>query len=94
MDYGRIIEMVPTGKRETLSTKLMDLILKSKNADKMPSSLARTLLHQWQQGPLANEIGLTALLEAAVILESEKIMDFLEEKLQLPDVAKAIKTVE
>jgi len=94
MDYGRIVEMVPTGKREKLSIKLMDLILKSKSAGKMPSSLARTLLHQWQQGPLTNEIGLTTLLEAAVILESEKTMDFLEEKLQLPDVAKAIRAVE
>jgi hypothetical protein len=94
MDYRRIVKMVPTTEREKLSTKLMDLILKSKSADKMPSSLARTLLHQWQQGPLTNEIGLTTLLEAAVILESEKTMDFLEEKLQLPDVAKAIRAAE
>ena len=94
MDYRRIVEMVPTGKREKLSTKLMDLILKSKSADKMPSGLARVLLHQWQQGPLTNERGLTTLLEAAVILESEKTMNILEEKLQLPDIAEAIKAVE
>ena len=93
MDYRRIVKMVPTAKREELSTKLMDLILKSKSADKMPSSLARTLLHHWQQGPLTNEIGLTTLLEAAVILEAEKAMNFLEEKLQLPDVARAVRAV-
>ena len=93
MDYRRIVKMVPTGKREKLSTKLMDLILKSKSTDKMPNSLARTLLHQWQQGPLTNERGLTTLLEAAVILESEKTVNFLEEKLQLPDVAKAVRVV-
>ncbi len=94
MDYHKIVEIVPIEKRETLSTKLMDFILKSKNADKMPSSLAKTLLHHWQQGPLTNESGLTTLLEAAVTLESEKTTNFLEEKLQLADVAKAIREVE
>ena len=94
MNYRRIVEMVPTGKREKLSTKLMDLILKSKSADKMPNSLARTLLHQWQQGPLTNERGLTTLLEAAVILESEKAIEALKEKLQLPDIAEVIRAVE
>jgi len=93
MDYRRIVKMIPTAKREKLSTKLMDLILKSKSADKMPSSLARTLLHHWQQGPLTTEIGLATLLEAAVILEAEKAMNFLEEKLQLPDVARALRAV-
>ena len=94
MDYRRIVEMVPLTKREKLSTKLMDLILKSKSTDKMPNGLARTLLHQWEQGPLTNERGLTSLLEAAIILESEKAMDVLEEKLQLLDVAKAIRAIE
>ena len=94
MDYRRIVKTVPTTKRKELSTKLMDLILKSKSTDKMPSSLARVLLHQWQQGPLTNERGLTTLLEAAVILESEKTLKALEEKLQLLDVAKAIRAVE
>ena len=86
--------MVPTGKREKLSTKLMDLILKSKSADKMPNSLARTLLHQLQQGRLTNEIGLMTLLEAAVILESEKTIEALKEKLQLRDIAEVIGAVE
>jgi hypothetical protein len=93
MDYRRIVKMVPAAKREKLSTKLMDLILKSKSADKMPSSLARTLLHHWQQGPLTTEIGLSTLLEAAVILESEKTIEALKEMLQLPDVAEAIRAV-
>ena len=93
MDYRRIVKMIPTAKREKLSIKLMDLILKSKRADKMPSSLTRTLLHHWQQGPLTTEIGLSTLLEAAVILESEKTIEALKEKLQLPDVARAVRAV-
>ncbi|MFQ5758732.1 MAG: hypothetical protein ACE5IF_03560 [Candidatus Bathyarchaeia archaeon] len=94
MDYRKMVEIVPIEKREKLSVKLIDLILKSKNAEKMPSSLAKTILHHWQQGPLTNEIGLAALLKAAVILESEKTMNFLGEELQLSDIVKAIKAVE
>ena len=94
MDYRKIVEMVPIEKRGKLSTKLIDFILKSKNADKMPSSLAKTILHHWQRGPLIIESGLAALLEAAVILEPDKTMNFLGEELQLPDVVKAIRAVE
>ncbi len=94
MDYRKIVEMVPIEKREKLSAKLIDLILKSKNADKMPSSLAKAILHRWQQGPLTNEVDLAALLEATVILESDKTVNFLEEELQLLDVVKAIRAVE
>jgi hypothetical protein len=94
MDYRKIVGMVPIEQRGKLSAKLIDLILKSKNADKMPSSLAKTVLHHWQQGPLVIELGLTALLEAAVILEYGKTMNFLEQELQLSDVVKAIKPLE
>ena len=94
MDYRKIVEMVPIEKREELSAKLIDFILKSKNADKMPSSLTKTILHQWQQGSLTDETGLEALLEAAVVVESDKTMNFLEEKLQLLNVVKAIKAAE
>ena len=93
MDYRKIVETVPIEKRGKLSAKLIDLILKSKNADKMPSSLAKTILHHWQQGPLIIESSLAALLEAAVTLESEKAMGFIEQKLQLPDVVKALRAV-
>lgn len=91
MTYQRIVETIPDGKREKLSEKLVDFLLKSKKENKMPSDLANTILNQWQLGPLTTEAGLAALLEAAVLLESEKTMDFLEQELQLADVAKAIK---
>ena len=94
MTYQRIVETIPVGKREKLSDKLVDFLLKSKKEDKMPSDLANTILNQWQLGPLTTEAGLAAILEAAVLLESEKTMEFLEQELQLADVAKAIKEVE
>jgi len=91
MAYQKIVKNIPTEKREELSDKLMDLLLKTKNEDKMPSSLANALLHQWQLGPLTTEAGLATLLEAAVLLESEKTVESLEQELQLLDVVKAVK---
>ncbi len=91
MAYQKIVKTIPVEKREKLSDKLVDFLLKSKKEDKMPSDLANTILDQWQLGSLATEAGLAALLEAAVLLESEKTMEFLEQELQLVDVAKAIK---
>jgi len=91
MAYQKIVKTIPVGKREKLSDKLVDFLLKSKKEDKMPSDLANTILNQWQLGPLTTEAGLAALLEAAVLLESEKTMELLEQELQLVDVAKAIK---
>ena len=91
MAYQKIVKNVPAEKREKLSDKLVDLLLKTKKEDKMPSSLANTLLHQWQLGPLTTEASLSTLLEAAVLLESEKIIEFLEQELQLTEVAEAVK---
>ncbi len=93
MAYQNIVEAIPVGKREKLSYKLLDFLLKSKKEDRMPSDLANTILRQWQLGPLTTEAGLVALLEAAVLLESEKTFEFLEQELQLLDVVKAIKEV-
>jgi hypothetical protein len=88
--YQKIVESIPLEKREKLSDKLLNFVLKSKKESKMPSSLATSILDQWRLGPLTTEKGLAVLLEAAVLLESEKTVAFLEQEFQLVDVAKAI----
>ncbi len=93
MAYHEVVGMIPTEKREKLSVKLIDMILKSKNDDKMPSSLAKNILHYWYGGPLLNEDSLAALLDAAILLEPEKTVDFLEQELQLVEMVKAIKQI-
>ena len=90
MDYRKIIDNVSVLKREVLSTKLIDVILLSKNDDKMPSQLANTILQQWQQDTLLTESGLTALLEAAVLLDPTKTVEALT-ALELADIAGQIK---
>lgn len=90
MDYHKLIESVPVANREPLSDKLVDFILTSKNDEKMPSQLANAILHYWQQDVLESESGLTALLEAALLLEPEKAINAFND-LQMANVAEQIK---
>jgi len=90
MDYRRFVELVPPAKRETLSDKFVDFILTSKNDERMPSQLANTILHHWQQDVLESESGLTALLEAALLLEPEKTLSAFTE-LEMAHIAEQIK---
>lgn len=90
MDYRKLVEVIPVLKRESLLNKLVDLILSSKNDEKMPSSLANIILHHWQNGVLISESGLTALLEAAVLLEPDKTVEVFI-KLELTDFSEQIK---
>ena len=90
MDYHKLAELIPREKRKTTADKLVDIILSSKNDDKMPSDLANTILLQWQQNLLTSEHGLSALLKAAVLLEQEKTLTVLGE-LQLNEIADKIK---
>ena len=90
MSY-KIVKMIPVEKREELSDKLLNYLLKAKKENKMPSSLAKCFLSQWQTGDFNDAIGLAILLEATVTVEPEKTIDFVEQELQLPKVAKALK---
>ena len=90
MDYRKLVELIPPAKWEPLSNRLADFILTSKNDEKMPSRLANNILYFWQQDVLESESGLSALLEAAVLLEPEKTFEVLTE-LELANVAEQLK---
>jgi len=90
MDYRRFVESIPVVKREPLSNRLIDLLLSSKNGEKMPSQLANTILHHWQNDILLSESGLTALLEAAALLEPDKTIEALTQ-LELAGFAEQLK---
>jgi hypothetical protein len=90
MEYLKLVELIPREKRKNTADKLVDLILSSKNDNKMPSDLANTILHYWQKNLLTSEPGLSALLKAAVLLEQEKTFTVLEE-LQLSEIADKIR---
>ena len=90
MDYDRLVSLIPVAKQEMLSDKLVDVILTSKNDEKMPSRLANTILQYWQRDVLKSESGMAALLEAAITLEPEKAIGAFNE-LQITDAAELIK---
>jgi len=90
LDYRKLVTTISTEKREILSKKLVDLILTSKNDDRMPNQLANAMLYHWQHDALKSESGIAVLLEAVLLLEPEKTFNALEE-LQMTDIARQVK---
>lgn len=80
-----MVRKIPESLWRTASERIIDMILNSSNADNMPSDLAKTILYYWQRDQLATEVGLQKLLDAALRLEPEKTISFMEE-LGLPEV--------
>jgi len=90
VSYKKIVELIPVEKREALSNKLLNYLLKTKKEKNMPTSMAKCFLSQWQTGGFDDEVGLAVLLEAAATVEPEKTIEFVGQELQLADVAKAL----
>ncbi len=90
MVHRKLSEIIPVEKLSLLSEALVDLILTSKNEDKMPSESAKALLRHWQDNTLSGETGVTALLQAAIMLEPEKVVMAFDE-LQMADAFEQIK---
>lgn len=79
MALEKIARNIPASLWNEASEKLVDLVLNSQNASKMPSDLAKTILYYWQRDQLATEVGLQRLLEASTLLEPEKTVSLMEE---------------
>ena len=90
MGVEKIARKIPESLWEIASERLIDIILNSPNAGKMPSSLAKTILYYWQRDQLTTEAGLERLIEAALILEPEKTVSLMED-LGLPEVVVMIR---
>ncbi len=93
MTYHRMVRSIPRENREKLSDGLVDIILKSKRGDRMPDRLAKNILSRWSQGLLTDDDGLAELLEACALLEPEKTVESLKQKLQMVNLAKAVEHV-
>ena len=92
MSLERIARNIPASLWNDASEKLIDVVLNSANASKMPSDLAKTILYYWQRDQLATEIGLHRLLEASMILEPEKTMSLMGE-LGLSEIVAMLKEI-
>lgn len=85
MAMEKIARKIPTSLWNEVSERLVDIVLNSPNAGKMPSDLAKTILYYWQRDQLATEVGLQRLLEASMLLELEKTISLMEE-LGVPEI--------
>jgi len=92
LNLDEVIHLVPHSLKQAVSGKLLDIILKSKKTNKISSSLAKTILHDWQKDLVNTEDGLKHLLEAALNMEPEKTMQCFE-KLGLTEVNQKLKDV-
>lgn len=90
MDYLKLAGLIPAEKRGKTADMLVDILLSSKNDDKMPPYLANTILYQWQRNLLHSSAGLSNLLQASILLEQERTITLLRE-LQLSEIANKIK---
>lgn len=79
MALEKIVRKIPSSSWEATSERLIDIVLNSPNAKKMPSGLAKTILYYWQRDQLATEVGLQRLLEASITVDPEKTIDVLRE---------------
>lgn len=79
MALEKIVRKIPSSSWEATSERLIDIVLNSPNANKMPSGLAKTILYYWQRDQLATEVGLQRLLEASITVDPEKTIDVLRE---------------
>jgi hypothetical protein len=91
MDYAKLVEMVPKDKWEPLSERLIGVILGAKN-DKIPNSVANTILMDMKTGTASSKKGLTNLLEVAAVLDVENTIISLGEMKLLNVAAEIIQT--
>jgi len=88
-----ITTKIPENMRQAISEKLTDIILNTQNIEKMPATLAKTILRQWQNNQLNTEAGLQNLIQAAAVVDPEKTITSLEE-VGLTELAQQLKTKE
>jgi hypothetical protein len=91
MDYAKLVEMVPPEQWGPLSERLIGVILGAKN-DKIPNSVANTILMDMKNGITASKKGLTNLMEVAVVLDVENTIIALGEMKLLNVAAEVIQS--
>lgn len=90
MVLEEVMRKIPTSALNEVIDKLLDVVLSSPNAEKMPEDVAKTLLYYWRKGQLSTEAGLLNLMKASTALEPDKTVSLMEE-LGLRQVASALK---
>ena len=87
-----VVEGIPTTLRGDLSTKLIDIVLGSEDKNAVPTDLAKNVIYLWRQDQLASTAGITTLLKAASLVDTDKTCSTLEE-FGLQKVAATVRSV-
>jgi hypothetical protein len=80
IDVGQVVKKIPLELHSDLSIDLMDLLLISKNGDKIPSLTVKDLLNLWRNDELSTLQGLRLLLETTISIEPQETGKLLVSK--------------
>lgn len=86
----KIVEGVPASLREDLSKKLVAITLGTRERDAIPTELAKKIIYIWRQDQLASVTGVHALMDAALLVDTEATYRLLDE-LGLKELTIALK---
>jgi hypothetical protein len=84
------VKKIPADLQGKVVDGLVNLILNSQNAVKLPSNAAKALLHYWESDQLTSEGSLTLLVQASSQLEPQKTPEFFD-GLGLNQIATALR---
>ena len=87
-----IVESIPTTLRGDLSSKLIEIVLGSDDKNAVPTDLAKNVIYLWRQDQLASTAGISTLLKAASLVDTEITCCTLEE-LGLQKVAATVRAL-
>lgn len=73
----KVVGLIPQEQREPVSTALLDLLLKTKAANRVPAREAKMVLHLMMRDLIATEMGLETLFTCALRAEPVKTLDVI-----------------
>jgi hypothetical protein len=92
-----IINLIPQEQRGPVSTAILDLLLKTKEANKVPAREAKIVLHLMMRDLLATEMGLETLFTCALRAEPVQTLDVIGDVLggviAAEEIVKALSTL-
>ncbi len=89
-DVEDIIKQIPEEVSASVHKTLLDVILKSKNAQALPPSVAKSILNLYHADKLSSPAGFETLLRASIHLEREKTAEKLHD-LNLDEAAAKVR---
>lgn len=91
MDFKGIAEGIPPELRGSVVERLVDILLRSPNAGRVPVGLARAILLDSKEKRLEEPECLKNLLEASFLAEPEKTKAFFTQESRLAHLADHLK---